>query len=72
MNAARVLIQDSISNEYYAVPNYNVESEENGFPYWTNDIEDAADFKSELFAKHEMNMLDLTDCGTRNPIIITN
>ena len=79
----KTLIQDTNTNEYYAVAceanpkgylsNAQDEGspEANDFPYWTSDIDEAYDFGSELIAKHEMNMNDTTEDGTRNPIIIT-
>lgn len=79
----KTLIQDKNTNEYYAVSceanprGYLSSSSDEGspgandIPYWTSDINEAYDFGGELMAKHEMNMNDTTEDGTRSPIIIT-
>lgn len=77
----KTLIIDTVTNEYYAVScsnntkgylsNYSDEGnpDENDFAYWTSNINEAFDFQSELSAKNEMSMNDLTMDNTRKPII---
>ena len=77
----KTLIIDTLTNEFYAVAcssnpkgylsNANDEGnpDENDFPYWTENENEAFDFGSELSAKNEMNMNDLTNDGTRKPSI---
>lgn len=70
------LIKDTRTNQFYCVE--MTETDENGqltpgpndFPYWSDDIDNAYDLPSILFAKHEMRFNDLTCDGERNPIIV--
>lgn len=78
----KTLIRDKKTGEYYAVACSKNENGylsspfdeetpgENDFPYWTDDVCEAYDFTSEIFAKSEMGMNDLTQDGTREPEII--
>lgn len=77
----KTLIIDTLTNEFYAVAcssnpkgylssaNDEGNPGENDFPYWTTDENEAFDFGSELSAKNEMDMNDLTNDGTRKPMI---
>lgn len=78
----KTLIRDKKTGEYYAVacsknengylssPFDEETTDENDFPYWTDDIREAYDFTSAIIAKSEMSMNDLTQDGTREPEII--
>lgn len=82
MTTSKIFIQDSLTSEYYCVEcsnnpkGYITSSNDEGnpgdndFPYWSDDINEAYNFGSELFANNEMNMNDLTCDGTRNPVIV--
>jgi len=71
----KIVIKDSLTNEYYCVPmtanDYygNPTTGDNDFPYWSDNINEAYDFDSELSANNEMQMNDLTNDGTRTPVI---
>lgn len=73
---SKIVIKDSLTNEYYCVPmtakDYygNPTTGDNDFPYWSDDVTEACEFSSELLANHEMSMNDLTCDGTRNPVIV--
>lgn len=78
----KTLIQDKSTNEFYAVAcasnpkgyltnaNDKGNPDEDDFPYWTSDENEAFDFGSELSAKNEINMCDLTCDGLRTSVII--
>lgn len=76
MTTSKIVIKDNLTNEFYCVPTTsydrhgNLTTGDNDFPYWSEDPSEACEFVSELLAKHEMNMNDLTCDGTRNPIIV--
>lgn len=63
----KVVIKDLVTNEFYCVKNQN--DLENSFPLWSKNINSAYDFESELIAKNELNMNDLTQDGKRKPEI---
>ena len=79
----KVLIQDELTGQYYGVQceenpkGYLTSDADEGspgphdFPFWTDDIEEAYNFGSELSAINEMKYNDLTEDGTRKPIIVT-
>lgn len=72
----RTIIKDELTNEFYCVEmneidaNGNKYAGENDFPFWSDNIDEACDFGSELLAKNEMQMNDLTCEGTRKPVIV--
>ena len=78
---SKIVIKDSLANEYYCVEcsanpkGYITSANDEGnpgyndFPYWSDNINEAYDFDSELLANHEMQMNDLTNDGTRTPVI---
>ena len=76
MATSKIVIKDNLTNEFYCVPmtekDYlgNPITSDNDFPYWSDDVNDAYEFISELLATHEMNMNDLTEDGTRSPVVI--
>lgn len=75
MTTKKILIKDTLTNTYYCVPmtdtdsNGNLTVGSNDFPFWSADVQEANNFSSELMAQHELNMNDLTESGTRNPIV---
>lgn len=71
----KTYIKDSLTNQFYCVEQTEMVNGEltagpNDFPFWSEDISKACDFGSELLARHEMQMNDLTCDGTRNPVIL--
>lgn len=76
MKSLKIVIKDSLINEFYCVPmTYKNEFGEPttgdfDFPYWSADVENAWIFISERLANYEIEMNDLTEDGTRNPIVI--
>jgi hypothetical protein len=78
----KVFIQDKKTRHFWAVQckanpkGYLVNADDEGdvgesdFPYWTEDIQEAFDFRTEKLAALEMDYNDCTDDGTRKPIIL--
>lgn len=78
---SKIVIKDILTNEYYCVacsanPKGYITSAndegnpgDNDFPYWSDNINEAYDFDFELSANNEMQMNDLTNDGTRKPVI---
>lgn len=75
MTTQKIVIKDTLTNEFYCVPmtekDYygNPTTGDNDFPYWSEDRGEAHAFLSELLANHEMKMNDLTEDGSRNPVV---
>lgn len=76
MSTYKIVIKDELTNQYYCVPmtakDYSGEptTGDNDFPYWSENINEAVEFSSYRLAQHEMNLNDLTESGTRKPIIV--
>lgn len=78
----KTLIQNTATKEYYAVQcsenikgylnsaNDEGNPDENDFPYWTDDINEAYDFSTKGMAEHEMNCNDVTNSGDITVAII--
>lgn len=78
----KVFIKDELTQQYYGVKcesnpkGYLTSDADEGSPgpydfsFWTDDIEEAYDFGSELSAINEMKGCDLTEDGTRKPVIV--
>ena len=72
----KTIIQDAITEQYYCVEQTGIDH--NGaafaqafdFPFWSDDINDAYDFESPVWAKNELVMNDLTCDGSRTPVIV--
>jgi len=75
----KIVITDTLSDEYYCVKKTQIDPisgelivGENDFPYWSTDINEAHDFRIEKLGFQEIDILDLTEDGKRNPIIISH
>jgi len=78
----KVFIKDELTQQYYGVQcesnpkGYLTSDADEGSPgpydfsFWTADIEEAYNFGSELSATNEMKGCDLTEDGTRKPVIV--
>lgn len=73
----KTYIKDELTNEFYCVPMTETDNDghlyagDNDFPYWSEDVNEAHGFLSEVVANIELKCNDLTHSGTRRPVIIT-
>lgn len=74
MTTNKVVIKDTITGKYYCVPMTDVNTNgelapgNNDFPFWSN-VQEAYNFLTKLQAENELKMNDLTEDGTRNPVV---
>lgn len=70
------IIKDTLTNQFYCIEMTEIGRDgqltcgPNDFPFWSDDITEACEFPSILYAQHEMRHNDLTCDGERNPIIV--